>query len=239
MLVENFYLDGTPTEEFLLDLPCVSYLVDLPHFALRQPVTCFVGDNGIGKSTLLEAIALNLEFDARGGRIADPARVNRDSPLARNLRCTVKENLQRGYFLRAETHSELLEAGSTEEERGGRSRLDPNIDLHSRSHGESLFDVIEEHVSGTGIYIFDEPEAGLSVVRQMALIAEIYQAVERGGQFIIATHSPILLGYPGADIVELNSLGFERIDFDSAEAVAATREFLEDPRGSVDYILHG
>lgn len=239
MLVESIYLESVPTESFAVDLPCVQYLIDIPHFAFHSPVTFFVGENGIGKSTLLEAAAVSLGFDANGGRWGDPQRLNRGTSLAKHLRCTVTDNIHRGYFLRAETHREMLLAGNSPAERGGRSRLDPAVDLTARSHGESVFDVLEEHVSGTGIYLLDEPESGLSVIRQMALIAEIYQAAQRGGQFIIATHSPILLGYPDADIVELNEIGFEKIGFDSAEAVAATREFLEDPRGSVDFILHG
>ncbi|WIM72168.1 AAA family ATPase [Corynebacterium suedekumii] len=105
------------------------------------------------------------------------------------------------------------------------------------SHGESVLSVLGDHVDGAGLYIFDEPESGLSVVRQMALVAEIQQAVQRGGQFIIATHSPIMLAVPDATIVEITEDGMVETVYDEAEAVVATREFLEDPEGTLKYIL--
>ncbi|WP_246817668.1 AAA family ATPase [Corynebacterium sp. HMSC06D04] len=131
----------------------------------------------------------------------------------------------------------MLEAANSPDERAGRNTLPREVDLEHRSHGESVFDVLGEHIDGRGLYILDEPEAGLSVVRQMALVAEIHQAAERGAQFLIATHSPILLAVPGADIVELGDAGFERISFDAAEPVAATREFLEAPEETIKFLI--
>ena len=132
----------------------------------------------------------------------------------------------------------MIERGDSAAERGGRSTLPQNVDLSRRSHGQSVFDLLYEHINGQGVYILDEPESGLSVIRQLALVGEIAQAVDRGAQVIIATHSPILLACPGADIVELNDTGFERIAFDEAEAVAATRELLADPEGTIRFILN-
>ncbi len=97
--------------------------------------------------------------------------------------------------------------------------------------------VLAEQMEGAGLYIFDEPESGLSIVRQMALVAEIDQAVKRGGQFIIATHSPIMMAIPDASIIEITEKGISETVFEEAEAVLAMREFLEDPQGTIRYIL--
>lgn len=164
----------------------------------------------------------------------DPDEIVPRSPI----RCDTEEVIQRAYFLRAEKHEHLIGRGDSAAERGGRSTLSQNVNLSRRSHGQSVFDLLYEHINGQGVYILDEPESGLSVIRQLALVGEIAQAVDRGAQVIIATHSPILLACPGADIVELNDTGFERIAFDEAEAVAATRELLADPEGTIRFILN-
>lgn len=166
--------------------------------------------------------------------MGDPDEIVPRSPI----RCDTEEVIHRAYFLRAEKHEYLIERGDSAGERGGRSTLSQNVDLSRRSHGQSVFDLLYEHINGQGVYILDEPESGLSVIRQLALVGEIAQAVDRGAQVIIATHSPILLACPGADIVELNDTGFERIAFDEAEAVAATRELLADPEGTIRFILN-
>ena len=109
--------------------------------------------------------------------------------------------------------------------------------MQQRSHGESILDLVAEHVHGEGIYLLDEPEAGLSVIRQMALLAEIHHAAGRGAQFVIATHSPILPAVPGAQIVEINEAGLTPASFEDLESVAATREFLADPAGTARYLV--
>lgn len=238
MLLRSISLKKQELDSYLLQLPMVQYLQDLPYFEFTSPVTCLVGENGAGKSTLLEAIAVRLRFSPFGGRYDDAKRIRAPfRGLSAGLNCKLDENLQRGYFLRAETHESVLEAANTPDERAGRNSLPREVDLEHRSHGESVFDVLGEHIDGRGLYILDEPEAGLSVVRQMALVAEIHQAAERGAQFLIATHSPILLAVPGADIVELGDAGFERISFDAAEPVAATREFLEAPEETIKFLI--
>ena len=164
----------------------------------------------------------------------DPDEIVPRSPI----RCVTDKVIQRAYFLRAEKHEHLIARGDSSDERAGRSTLSQNVDLSRRSHGQSVFDMLYEHINGQGVYVLDEPESGLSVIRQLALVGEIAQAVDRGAQIIIATHSPILLACPGADIVELNDTGFERIAFDEAEAVAATRELLADPEGTIRFIVN-
>ncbi|KKO79592.1 AAA family ATPase [Corynebacterium striatum] len=239
MLLQSISISEPPFEDYLLDLPSVQYLIDLPYFEFTAPVTCLVGENGAGKSTLLEAIAVALRFSPLGGRYDDPDRERAPlRGLARVLKCSLNGNLHRGFFLRAETHESVLKAANQPKERGGRSHLPFDVDLLSRSHGESVFDVLGEYVDGRGLYILDEPEAGLSVIRQMALIAEIHQAALRGAQFIIATHSPILLAAPGANIVELGESGFEKIPFDQAEPVVATRELLDAPEETINFLIN-
>ena len=233
MLVDALSLKFKP-DDYRAELPVFDYLADLGSFKLRSPVTVFVGENGIGKSSLLVGVASDLGCSPAGGRMDDPDEIVPRSPI----RCVTDKVIQRAYFLRAEKHEHLIARGDSSDERAGRSTLSQNVDLSRRSHGQSVFDMLYEHINGQGVYVLDEPESGLSVIRQLALVGEIAQAVDRGAQIIIATHSPILLACPGADIVELNDTGFERIAFDEAEAVAATRELLADPEGTIRFILN-
>lgn len=232
---------GDRTEySYIWQLPVVRHLLR-ETLTLSSPVSIIAGDNGAGKSTLIEAIALRLGFGGSGGRIHDHKKMNTgtESPLSFHLHPRTSGNIQRGYFLRAETHMSLLAAGQHPEERAGRSVLDPSVDLFSRSHGESIFDVLDEHVHGEGLYIFDEPEAGLTVVRQMALLAEVTRQARRGGQFIIATHSPVLMAIPGAEIFNIGEDGINRVNREETEAVAAMREFLDDIDGTVRFLTEG
>ena len=224
---------------YIWELPAVRHLDAMAWLRFQQPVTVFAGGNGAGKSTLLEAIALKSHFGAVGGRIADPKRVlstGTESTLHRSLEIDYTEPIHRGFYLRSETHSSMLNALGTPEEMAGRNQLAQELDLEQRSHGESLFDILGEHVDGRGLYIFDEPEAGLSVIRQMALLAEIDQAVKRGAQFFIATHSPVLMAVPHSEILEVGPEGIMRREFEETEAVSAMREFLNDVPGTVEYL---
>lgn len=225
---------------YVWDLPVTKHLLRETLY-LHSPVTIIAGDNGAGKSTLIEAIATRVGFGGAGGRIHDhnAQGTGTESPLGFHLFPRLTDNIHRGYFLRAETHMALLAAGEHPDERAGRNVLDRSTDLFARSHGESIFDVLDEHVQGPGLYIFDEPEAGLTVVRQMALLAEITRQARRGGQFIIATHSPVLMAIPQAEILHISESGIELQSREQTEAVAAMREFLADVDGTVDYLTEG
>jgi len=186
-------------------------------------VTFLVGENGAGKSTVLEAIALALGFGPEGGTKNVQFRtVESVSPLSDALRLSRGTPAPRdGYFLRAESFfnvaSYMDEVGYTDAYGGS---------LHARSHGESFMAVLVSKLRGNGIYLFDEPEAALSPSRQLAALRAIHQLVEDHSQLIIATHSPILLSYPFAKIVLFDRSGVSEVSYQDTEHYAITRDFL-------------
>ena len=193
---------------------------DLGVLEPHPDVTFFVGENGVGKSTVLEAIAVALGLPAEGGtkNVYRP-RQQEVSPLHRLLRVAKGWRWPRNsYFLRAEslfnvfTYLDELPPG------GGPS-------LHLRSHGEAFMDVLLGF-RGDGIYLLDEPEAALSPNRQLAALTVIDRLVKQGAQFIIATHSPILLAYPRAKILSFDGTGIAEIGYEDTEHYAVTRDFL-------------
>lgn len=234
MFITSVRLESIRDDTYIRRLPVVRHLAAFGALRLTAPVTLFVGDNGAGKSTLVEAIAVAVGFDPAGGPLRDKdfrgQVVHRtESTLSRWITLRGRSIPMRGYFLRAETHYDTVTILDT--------RQDAEPLRHEMSHGESVMSVLSEQMEGAGLYIFDEPESGLSIVRQMALVAEIDQAVKRGGQFIIATHSPIMMAIPDASIIEITEKSISETVFEEAEAVLAMREFLEDPQGTIRYIL--
>lgn len=173
----------------------IEALKTLNHMDFLQPVTFFVGENGSGKSTLLEGIAVAYGLNAEGGSWNYHFSTY-DSHSELHNAIWINRSLDRpawSYFLRAESFYNV--ATMEEEYRGDRS-----LHLHEHSHGESFQDALEEALQPNGLYLFDEPEAALSPQRQLTLLAEIYEHAKYGAQFIISTHSPILLGLPNAKI---------------------------------------
>ncbi|WP_296951640.1 AAA family ATPase [uncultured Massilia sp.] len=198
------------------DIPAVR---DMGLLEPHPDVTFFVGENGAGKSTVLEAIAVALGLPAEGGS-RNVHRVQQEaSPLHAVLRLAKGWKRPRfSYFLRAEslfnvfTYLDELPPG------GGPS-------LHLRSHGESFMDVLQGF-GGDGLYLLDEPEAALSPSRQLAALAVIDRLVKAGAQFIIATHSPILLAYPRAKRLAFDATGITEVAYEDTEHYAITRDFL-------------
>lgn len=193
-----------------------------------SPVTFFVGENGSGKSTLLEAIAIGCGFNPSGG-----SRNNlydfksTESDLSARLRLVWNFKMAYGFFLRAEsffnfaTHIDNLALGDID-------ALKPYGDrsLHERSHGESFMALFENRFS-RGIFLLDEPEAALSPTRQLQFLARLDQLVKSGqSQFIIATHSPILLSYPGATIHSFDGNGIRQLAYEDTEHFRVTKDFL-------------
>ena len=202
--------------------------------AFHPRVTFIVGENGSGKSTLIEALAIAWGFNAEGGSKDHQFTTHAShSPLHRFVR-PVRAPIRAtdGYFLRAESFfntATYLDASGTD--RKGQAGL------HDQSHGESFFDLFENRFEGNGLYIMDEPEAALSPSRQLSFLARMHQLVNMRSQFIIATHSPIILGYPDAWIYQASPHGLERVAWEDTEHYQITRGFLNRPRTFLDVLL--
>jgi predicted ATPase len=202
--------------------------------AFHPRVTFLVGENGSGKSTLVEALAVAWGFNPEGGSRDHQFTTHAShSPLhrfVRPVRAPIKAT--DGYFLRAESFfntATYLKASGT-----GRAG---QAGLHEQSHGESFFDLFENRFEGNGLYIMDEPEAALSPSRQLSFLARMRQLVNTQSQFIIATHSPILLGYPDAWIYQATPHGLERVAWEETEHYQVTRGFLNRPQTYLDVLL--
>ena len=191
-------------------------------------VTYFVGENGSGKSTILEAIAVAAGFNPEGGttNFAFTTRTS-ESSLGRALRLARGSTRPKtGFFLRAESFFNV----ATEIERLGVGDSYGDRSLHEQSHGESFLSLFKHRFGPKGFYILDEPEAALSPQRQMALLCRMHELVEQGSQFVIATHAPIVLAYPGATIYALDARGISPVTYDDTETVSLTRDFLARPQ---------
>jgi predicted ATPase len=212
---------------------------------LRQDpaVTFIIGDNGTGKSTLLEAIAVAWGFNPEGGSRNFRFTTRKShSELHRYLRLT--RGVRRpsdGFFLRAESFFNVatkIEA-LDEEPACGRPLIDSygGRSLHEQSHGESFFALFTERFGGKGLYILDEPEAALSPTRQMAMLTRMHELVDGASQFIIATHSPIIMAYPGARIFLLSAGGIEAVNYEETEHYRVTLGFLKNYKGMIRKLM--
>ncbi len=210
-------------DKYPFSIPAVHLLHELK---LDAAVTFFVGDNGSGKSTLVEAIAVAAGFNAEGGSRNFNFHTRRsESDLHRFIRLVRGVRRPRdGYFLRAESFFNV----ATEVERLGVLESHGGTSLHEMSHGESFLQLAASRFGGDGLYLLDEPEAALSPQRQLSLLAIIHRQVLQGTQFVIATHSPILMAYPEALIYQLGSKGIGRVSYQDTEHYQITRDFLND-----------
>ncbi|MBQ8094354.1 MAG: AAA family ATPase [Clostridia bacterium] len=193
--------------------------------SFHAPVTIFTGENGSGKSTLLEAIAIAFGFNPEGG-----TRNYRFSTYDSHSQLSSAISLVRspgcsgwGYFFRAES---FYNVATAEEEYSRTAKT--QAEYHKRSHGESFLQMAELNMLSRGFYLLDEPEAALSPQRQLTLLAQIRLSVRAGSQFIIATHSPILTGFPEADILSFDGNEIHSVDYEDTESVKITRLFLQD-----------
>ncbi len=226
--------DTVPTfDEYPFSIPAVRGLEEL---ALDAKVTFLIGDNGSGKSTLIEAIAVLAGFNAEGGsRSFNFQTRTSESPLYKYMRPIRGPKRPRdGFFLRAESYFNV----ATEIERldedpyGGGRIIDSygGVSLHEQSHGESFLALANHRFRGNGLYILDEPEAALSPQRQLSFLAKMHELVEEDrSQFVVATHSPILMAYPGALIYRLGPEGIAPITYEETEHYLITRDFLNSP----------
>jgi predicted ATPase len=251
-------IESSLTDKFPFNVPVIQ---SLPNIEFTSPMTFLVGENGSGKSTFLESVALAAGSVAVGsdelGADKSLASVRR---LAKALKLSWSKKTRKGFFLRAEDYfgyakrlsrmREELEADleDIEKEYEGRSAFAKGLammpfnrelhdlrtkydgDLDERSHGESFFTFFRARFVADGLYLLDEPEAPLSPLRQLAFISLLKEMVERqNAQFIIATHSPILMAFPGAVILNFDQRPVAPVDYDDLEHVTLTRDFLNNP----------
>jgi predicted ATPase len=211
------------------NLPAISKIDDIK---FHPEVTFFVGENGSGKSTLIESLAVAWGFNAEGGsknfnfktheshsNLSDYIRISKGLTRARD-----------GFFLRAESYFNI--ATNIEELDSEPGPSAPIINsyggksLHKQSHGESFLALLENRFNGNALYILDEPEAALSPSRQMSMLVRMHDLIKQKSQFIIATHSPILMAYPGALIYQVSEYGLDQIAYEDTEHYQITRSFL-------------
>lgn len=190
-----------------------------------KPITFFVGENGSGKSTLLEAIAVAHGFNPEGGtKNYNFSTYDTHSELCDAIRLIKGYRREKiGYFLRAESFYNV----ATQEEDYA-DPLHPSARYHEKSHGESFLALAQNYLRPNGLYLFDEPEAALSPQRQLTLLMEIHCCAKSGSQFLIVTHSPILLGIPGADIYCFDDGAIHPCAYEETESYQVTEVFLNN-----------
>lgn len=227
--------DGVPAmSRYPYHLKAVRALAETGGIELHPNVTFLVGENGSGKSTLLEALAVASGFNAEGGtRNFNFSSEETHSELHSHLRLIRGVRAPRdGFFLRAESFYNL--ATNIDEMDRTTPALPPlihsygGVSLHRQSHGESFMSLLLHRLGGRGLYLFDEPEAALSPMRQMSLISRLHELVSQDSQFIIATHSPILMAYPHARILSLDD-NLTCIPYQETEHYRITKAFLGNP----------
>lgn len=240
-MFSNLYVKGIkikPIEErcYYRNLPAIKHIVDMEMLPINSNVTFLVGENGVGKSTLIEAVAVAMGFNPEGGTKNFSFSTN-DSHSGLYNYMTVVRGIRRpmdGFFLRAESMynaASYIDREDSDPDNGGPRIIDSfgGVSLHKQSHGESFLSVVENRFGGNGIYILDEPEAALSPARLLRLMCNMKRLVDRNSQFIIATHSPILMAFPGAEVLELTEDGIHSVSYKETEHYIITRRFLEAP----------
>ena len=222
---------------------CLPAISQIKRIVFHPRVTFLVGENGSGKSTLIEALAVAWGFNAEGGTRNFNFETRRShSDLSKMLRLVKGVRKARdGFFLRAESYFNLASNIDELDETPG---LGPPIkdsyggkSLHHQSHGESFFALLEHRLGGNGLYIFDEPEAALSPSRQLSMLVRMHDLVKANSQFIIATHSPILMAYPGAQILQVSRYGLEEIAYEDTEHFQVTRNFLNRHEMMIEHLF--
>lgn len=226
--------DDAPStyDEWPATIPAVAGLLK-DGLDLAPGVTLLVGENGTGKSTIVEAVAMAFGLSPEGGSVhARHTTYATESPLHRWLRLERAPGAPRwGFFLRAET----MHGFYTYLAEGASSSRDPAF--HELSHGESFLELLRTRFSSPGLYCLDEPEAALSFSGQLALIGTLHDMAAGGAQVLCATHSPLLAALPGAVILEVGPHGLHRTTFDDLELVQHWRRYLEDPARYLRHVL--
>lgn len=212
---------------------CLPIVRHLDKISLEKKVTFLVGENGSGKSTLLEAIAVNFGFNPEGGSRNFNFSTKDTHSVLHEYITLVKGAVRPkdGFFLRAESfYNVASEIDSLDLQYGDKS-------LHAMSHGEGLLSLMENRFRGSGLYILDEPEAALSPQKQLELLVLINELANKNSQFIIATHSPILMSFPNAQIYMLAENSIELTPYKQTQHYILTKQFLDDPNRMLKYLF--
>lgn len=212
----------------------IDALYKVKQIDFMKPITLFVGENGSGKSTLLEAIAVAHGFNPEGGT-KNYCFSTHDTHSELCNAITIAKGYRKekwGYFLRAES---FYNVATQEEEYADFAH--PSEEYHNRSHGESFLKMVQNNIQPNGLYFLDEPEAALSPQRQLTLLAEIYRCASDGAQFIIATHSPILLGIPNAEIFSFDNGKIHTCRYEETESYKVTELFINNRKRLLENLL--
>ncbi|UNC93227.1 AAA family ATPase [Candidatus Contubernalis alkaliaceticus] len=240
MLTSDCYLREVSLKRELLNsyndysfsLPAVQLL---NHLEFHPAVTFIIGENGTGKSTLLEALAAAVGFNPEGGSKNFNFSTRETHSKLHDYIKIVRgfKHMKDGYFLRAESFYNV----ATSIDELEITDYYGDISLHEQSHGEGFMTLFIQRFGGKGLYILDEPEAALSPSRQMALVARIHELVKQESQFVISTHSPIIMAYPHAKIYQLSEEGYSEVHYKETEHYRVTRNFLKDTERFLKYLL--
>lgn len=252
--LKSFSINSGKRNPFPFNISAVAFAKHVP---LSKEVTIFIGDNGCGKSTLLETIALKLNLPLIGGMITSNAGFEAARILQPFTEIEFHRETNKGFFFRAEDFSDFVNsveneqrkiAGDLRELKGAvddsiikemsdsmnynlyRMRRDYGENMQAFSHGEAYLKILQTRIGDKGIYILDEPEAALSPIKQLSLIYFIAEVLKsRNTQFIISTHSPILMGLPNAMIYEIDEDGMNHVPYEETEHYRITKTFLNNP----------
>ena len=253
--IESFSIDTDKQNPFPFNIAAVKFAKQIK---LDKKVTIFVGDNGCGKSTLLESIAYSINLPLIGGFIGALAGFEAARLLKPYLKMKWHRENRKGFFFRAEDFSDFI--NSVEKEKGKITRdlselkgqVDDSIiermsesmnyslyemrkqygeNMQAFSHGEAYLKILQTRIHNKGIYLLDEPEAALSPLKQLSLIAFILDVLkEDRAQFIIATHSPILMGIEGAVLYEIQEDSMQQVKYKETDHYRITKAFLDNPQ---------
>jgi predicted ATPase len=238
--LQRVWLDPTRIEDREAYPFCLPFLRDDFELTLDQPITIIVGENGTGKSTLLEGIAVLAGYDEAGGgrgyRSVDHSNAVEamGGQLSSALRASWLPRITNGWFFRAESFFSV--ARYLDE--AARDVHAPPPDFLSHSHGEGFLRFFQERCQKQGIFIFDEPESALSPARQMEFL-KLMRRMEESTicQIVMATHSPMLMAYPGARLLRLSKYGLDPVTVEQTDHYKVMREFCDDPAGFVEAVM--
>ena len=234
-------LEPLPRESYLSRLPVVRQLEKGIDF--HKQVTFFVGENGSGKSTLIEALAISQHFNPEGGTKNFSFSTEDSHSELCNYILAVRGAIypRDGFFLRAESFYNVASSIDQMDREPGIGAPVINsyggVSLHRQSHGESFLALVENRFGGNGLYILDEPEAALSPRGIIRLIRNMDRLVKANSQFIISTHSPMLLAFPGAEIYQITAEGITAVPYTQTDHYRTTVRFLQNPESAIEDIL--